>query len=74
MNGTYMTQEIIFEPFDSEECIAIEIAVGKLMGMDVYFNITLTRSDGLDDRIKLEPAEGVVVIAENESKFSITVV
>ena len=58
---------ITFEPGVMEQCFDIAIVDDVDLETSEYFNTTLLGTGDLDDRIKLDPAGGVVMITDNDS-------
>ena len=56
-----------FESCDKRKCVNIEIEDDDIFENTEFFDLIL-EGNGLSDRIRLEPVDGVVEIIDNECK------
>ena len=67
-----MSADLVFAPCDSERCHKIPINDDMIVEQPESFFVTLERSDGLDDRIRLHRdfTNKEVTILDNDSKWN----
>ena len=61
-----------FNACQRRRCISIPIVDDELLENTEYFNLTLERN-GLHERIKLDPTDGVVQITDNDSMCTVVI-
>ena len=66
LDYTSTSRQIGFEAGVRERCIDVAIIDDRVHEGNEFFIVTLMRTDNLDDRIRLDPAEGVVIIIDND--------
>ena len=63
---------LTFAACDTRRCVDVPIMNDTDDEPDEMFTITLERTPGLNDRITLDPVDGVVIIIDDDGKFKIT--
>lgn len=64
------TDNFAFDICEKEKCVNISIVNDSELEMTETFNITLERTDDLNERIILCPVNGVIAISDNGCKYS----
>ena len=57
---------MMFDSCQVRSCADISIVNDTVLENEEAFNVTLSRTIGLDSRITLDPVDGVVVITDND--------
>ena len=61
---------LVFEGCDRQHCVYVTIVDDDILEMPELFTVTLERTPGLDDRITLDPVDGVFEINTTSSTTS----
>ena len=64
-----MSSILMFDACDIRRCVDITIVSDTDDEPDEMFGITLERTPGLNDRITLDPMDGVVIIIDDDGKI-----
>ena len=59
-----------FAACDIRRCVDVPIINDTVDEPDEMFAVTLERTPGLNDRITLDPVDGVVIIIDDEGRFN----
>ena len=57
---------LMFDSCEMQSCTNITIVDDTVLELPESFSVTLERTTGLDDRITLDPIDGVVEINDND--------
>ena len=58
----------MFGACDRRHCVNVSIVDDDVLEMTESFTVTLERTPGLNDRIKLNPVDGVIEIPDNDGE------
>ena len=61
-----MSSILMFDACDTRHCVDITIVNDTNDEPDEMFAVTLERTPGLNDRITLDPVDGVVIIIDDD--------
>ena len=62
---------LLFTACQRRSCVNVTIIEDGILENEELFNVTLERTPGLDDRITLDPINGVVQINDNDGMCGI---
>ena len=65
-----MSTILTFAACDTRRCVDVSIINDAVDEPDEMFGITLERTPGLNDRITLDPVDGVVIIIDDDGRFN----
>ena len=59
-----------FDSCETRDCVNVDIVNDLVDEPEEYFRVTLTRTNGLESRISLNPVDGQIVIIDNIGKYT----
>ena len=65
-----MSMAIIFAACQTRSCVNVSIMDDDVLGDVESFNVTLENTTDLDSRIILDPVNGIIVIIDNDGRYS----
>ena len=68
MDSGAVSTNLSFAACDNQTCVHIPIVNDKHYEPDEVFDIVLERITGLNERITLDPADGLITIKDNDGK------
>ena len=66
-----MSTILMFDACDTRRCVDVTIVNDANFEPDEIFFITLERTPGLNDRITLDPVNGVIIIIDDDRKLGL---
>ena len=61
---------LMFGACESRDCVSVTIVDDLVDELEEFFRATLERTNGLDNRITLNPVDGQIEITDNDGKYT----